>query len=272
MARAHAPEDQRDLLLQGLSDLTLMIPSLGDMASKSLETIDLIFQYANIIPITDGVKLKAAQRAIDRHAPFHRRVNGMNDAVILESYAELTARPDLRGHRFAFITHNKHDFSDPTDERIPHPHIAHLFSKRRSLYLTTLGDALKRIAPDDIDWMLEEIEDDDYARMQRSIYDVLRADAELTEQLWYGRHLRRAQALANGEIKLVDRADWSPKRNDHVIVRDVWEQALKAAERVKARYGPENLGHWTDFEWGMLCGKISALRWTCGDEWDNLDA
>ena len=27
----------------------------------------------------------------------------------------------------------------------------------------------------------------------------------------------------------------------------------------------------TDFEWGMVNGKLSAIRWMLGDEWDMLD-
>jgi hypothetical protein len=55
------------------------------------------------------------------------------------------------------------------------------------------------------------------------------------------------------------------------VQRDVWAGALKAARKVERRYGLENLGPWDDFEWGMINGKLSALRWVLGDEWDTLD-
>jgi hypothetical protein len=41
--------------------------------------------------------------------------------------------------------------------------------------------------------------------------------------------------------------------------------------RAARELGKGNYGPWTDFEWGMINGKLSALRWALGDEWDMLD-
>lgn len=48
--------------------------------------------------------------------------------------------------------------------------------------------------------------------------------------------------------------------------------AQTARERVEEKYTePGQLGPYTDFELGMLNGKLSALRWVLGAEWDFLD-
>jgi hypothetical protein len=45
-----------------------------------------------------------------------------------------------------------------------------------------------------------------------------------------------------------------------------------AAEKYRQKYGKAELeGPYTDVEWGMILGKVSALRWVSGDEWDFLD-
>ena len=54
------------------------------------------------------------------------------------------------------------------------------------------------------------------------------------------------------------------------IQRDIWEGALKSAKKTEAKYGLKELGPWDDFEWGMINGKLSALRWILGDDWDEL--
>ena len=55
------------------------------------------------------------------------------------------------------------------------------------------------------------------------------------------------------------------------VNEDIWKGALSSAQRVIEKYGEENLGPYSDFEWGMINGKLSALRWVLGCEWDMLD-
>lgn len=56
-----------------------------------------------------------------------------------------------------------------------------------------------------------------------------------------------------------------------MIIDEIWNGALKAARATKKQLGKESVGPWTDFEWGMLNGKLSALRWMLGEDWDMLD-
>jgi hypothetical protein len=86
------------------------------------------------------------------------------------------------------------------------------------------------------------------------------------------RAIRSAQ-IERGKHKVVtkDESDKHPKRHQKMTVDTVWQRALAAAKRTEEEVGLENLGPWTDFEWGMLNGKLSALRWVMGSEWDFLD-
>lgn len=90
----------------------------------------------------------------------------------------------------------------------------------------------------------------------RSINDILRAENEFMEKIWFDRHLSLRNRVAQG-IEIVDPT--------------IWDGAIASAKSIVEKYGEDDLGPYSDFEWGMLNGKLSALRWVLGDEWDMLD-
>ena len=90
----------------------------------------------------------------------------------------------------------------------------------------------------------------------RNMQEILKAEEEFFDKVWYGRHKLLETMVESGRRKV-----------DPVI----WQEALDAARRIEEKYGKEQLGFLDDFEWGMLSGKLSALRWASGDEWDMLD-
>ncbi len=101
---------------------------------------------------------------------------------------------------------------------------------------------LSRISQGEIEW--------------RSKDEILEAEEEIFAKVWYDRH------------KLLERMVESGK---HEVAPEIWRKALKTAKRIEEKYGKEQLSSRDDFEWGMLSGKLSTLRWVSGDEWDMLD-
>jgi hypothetical protein len=90
----------------------------------------------------------------------------------------------------------------------------------------------------------------------RRVSDILAAEAELTDRLWYGRKPGHDQPVPE---------DWPP---------DIVEGMRTAQRRVEEEYGVEELmkNDESDFAWGFLSGKVSAIRWVLGYEWDMLDS
>ena len=261
---------QKDAVIGQLNDVDHRLPMLGSASTYTVGRIENIFTRTSVVEITDAVKIRAAQRAIDKRAPFHRQRNGIDDAILIEVYTDIVGAKTAPRARFAFVTHNTKDFSHPTaSNNRPHPDLAHCFSRIRSLYFTTLGDALRRVKPEQFaDLMIEQ----EWIEEPRRLPEIVDAIDELVTKVWYNRHQVCREKIEAGEIKLVEIEIFPIK--DHMrrpIQKDIWEGALKAAASVEKEYGLENLGPWDDFDWGMLNGKLSALRWVLGEEWDMLD-
>ncbi|PKL50367.1 MAG: hypothetical protein CVV39_01550 [Planctomycetes bacterium HGW-Planctomycetes-1] len=101
-----------------------------------------------------------------------------------------------------------------------------------------------------------EYSDEEMLPGRRSDDEIRDAIEEFFDKVWYDRHQQLKQDVED-EIETVDPG--------------IWKQALKAAAKIEAKYPPEELGPHSDFDWGMINGKLSALRWVMGDEWDFLD-
>jgi hypothetical protein len=256
-------------VLEELNDVDHRIPTMGGAAALTVERIEKLFAQTPIIEISEAVKARAAQRAIDKRAPFHRQRNGIDDAILIEIYVdELAVKAPAT--RFAFVSHNTKDFSHPNaNTKLSHPDIASCFSRVKSRYFITLGEALRRVDPEQFaDLMIEQ----EWIEEPRRLTEILDAIDLLFDQVWYNRHQVTREKIERGITKIVEKETFPVK--DHrrrPIQRDVWQGAQKAAARVEKKRGLENLGPWTDFEWGMINGKLSALRWVLGDEWDFLD-
>lgn len=214
-------------------------------------------------------KARAANRAIDRQAPCHRDRNSMADAVLFEVYDELRAEPVQEHISFAFITTNYKDFSEPKgDNRLPHADLKYAFNDK-SLFLVDIARFVEDNAPG-----FHEIFDLEQGLSPtfRSLTDLIEAEHLLYRQVWYNRHMNLRFHIDQGTHDIVAESEYarSPHRSDQTL-DTVWERALAAAKATEDEVGIDNLGPWDDFEWGMVNGKLSAIRWVLGDEWDMLD-
>jgi hypothetical protein len=261
---------QKRAVMRQLNEVDYRLPTLGDAVVEAVGRIEELFAKSSVVETSDGIKLRAAQRAIDKRAPFHRQCNSIDDAILIEIYADAVKGKAPARSRFAFVTHNTKDFSHPNaSNKLPHPDMASCFSRIRSLYFITLGEALRRIRPTHFsDLMIEQ----EWSEEPRRLTEIMGAIDEFTEKVWYSRHQLLREGVESGRTQIVEKESFPIKDHDRrPIQRDIWKGALKAAAKVERRFGLENLGPWDDFEWGMINGKLSALRWVLGDEWDMLD-
>ncbi|MFI6887975.1 hypothetical protein [Streptosporangium canum] len=118
-----------------------------------------------------------------------------------------------------------------------------------------LTAGLKEHFGEEFEELAEEVEF--FQEEPRTLVEILEAEREYFDKIWYVRSLIRQEKEAHGE------ADSVPE--------ELAAQVESAMRRIENRYGAENVGPWDDWGWGFVHGKLSALRWVLGSEWDFLD-
>jgi hypothetical protein len=262
-------ETHREATLAQLNDVDHRIATLSEAVIDRIEQIEALFEKAEVVETTDAIKLRAADRALSWRAPFHKQKNSIGDAILIETLAEVASKR-TSGEQLAFVTHNTRDFSVQVgDVREPHPDIADLFLAGEVTYCTSIAQILNELEPN----LLEEVRFElEYADVPRRLSEILEAEHLLFRQVWYNRHWNLRISIEDGTHHVVPEKGYcrNPYRADQTL-DTVWERALAAARRTEEEVGLENLGPWDDFGWGMINGKLSALRWVLGDDWDMLD-
>lgn len=264
----HGKDDEKENILSHINDIDKKIPNLGENAIKSISNIEKLMKMANVINITDKIKLNAVQRAIDKIAPFHLSKNSVGDAIIIEAFNEYRLQNSPQDFKIIFVTHNINDFSSKTgNQKTPHDDLIPIFDNNKSYYFIDLLEALNFINPD----LVEEVEDlNNWDFEFRNYSEILKIEREFEQKIWYRRHKYREYLINEGKIRIIKRDEFETADTQSTIIDDIWKGALKSAKKVEKIYGKENL-QFDDFEWGMINGKLSALRWVIGDNWDNLD-
>ena len=245
--------------LKIIAGLARDVPLIGAMTTRNFDEILELLRDGRDVEPSDDNRKAVVDRGVLKKAPFHKARNSVADALLIEMYATSTGQVELSAEPHAFVTTNSEDFSLPNgDSREPHPDLAAAFASDGSSF--GLGvDGLNAILLDHFEEEIEELlEETSFSEEPQRLDAITGAEHELFDRIWHHRSLQH-------EYKL-------KAEGDKTGLAQLLAVAGPAKQHDEERYTEAGqLGPYSDFELGMLHGKLSALRWVLGSEWDFLD-
>ncbi|MEV4444820.1 PIN domain-containing protein [Streptomyces mirabilis] len=248
-----------DEVQRWISEITHQIPYVAEGSLQNFSEISDLLQKGKRLEPGAAEHEAAVRRGLEKKAPLHLNKNSVADALLIELYRSAVNAEYETGTVTCFATSNHEDFSiHKGDHRNPHPDLVDIFDQIRSRYVYGV-DGLNSIMlshfGDEFSELAEEVE---LVRTEtRSLAEILKAENEYFEKIWYVRKLILLEKIEDGRHEPLN-----PELEEHM------NSAMRDIER---RYGEDNVGPWDDWGWGFVHGKLSALRWVLGDDWDFLD-
>jgi predicted nucleic acid-binding protein len=240
---------------EAISALAYEMPLVGAMATRNFrDVLDLLESGRRVEP-GESEQTGVVRRGLTKQAPFHRNKNSVADAMLVELYAAAVRNADEG--IYCFVTSNWEDFSlQKGDRRLPHPDLAGLFDGRASRYYYAVEGFQTALA----DYFGEEFEEvlemSDFQEDPRTLREILEAEQEFFDRIWYERSMLHTLRYESGDRE-------GTTEEQYLVSKDA--QARFLARRPDLRLCED------DFEWGMWNGKLSTLRWVLGSEWGFLD-
>ncbi|WP_420035770.1 PIN domain-containing protein [Streptomyces sp. cg28] len=232
-----------------IGEMAHLIPHVSARSLQNFSEISTLLQSATRIEPDQSHYEAVVRRGLNKTAPLHLNKNSVADALLIELYVTVASPSEGAPDHCVFATSNYQDFSVPNgDRRMPHPdlathftgnsHYAYEVSGLVAILTDLLGEEYTELA-EEVDFVQEDT---------RSLIEILEAEEEYFDRIWYTRHISRMSQNPNSE-----------------------NPGKKARERLESQYGADNLLPANDWEFGYWNGKLAALRWVLGSEWDFLD-
>ncbi|MFH5883996.1 PIN domain-containing protein [Halalkalibaculum sp. DA3122] len=141
-----------------------------ETAKQQVEETEKLIKECDVTPITDEMKIKAAEWALQKQAPFIKNKNSVADAIIILSSAQYLREKSIGITDSIFVSYNHEEFSSKEDKDKIHPDLEDLLKEANMTFTRHLGKALR--LPDK---MLKEI--DEY--IEYRVQDWIETQAEI---------------------------------------------------------------------------------------------